>query len=390
MMKKVRRLVRKPAMALARTVIRLLPRDAGRRKVLFVCSHELQVSYLAEIWEILKSDPRLEFRLMMPRFEHQAGEFERIRRALPFQVVREFWAYAGRWDLMILAEHVLRDLPADSRRRIVRISHGFPGKRVDGSLYAFGPWAYAQSGGIRYARMFVPSQTGKDWAVRMDPAFEDIVAVVGSPGDDKMLAEVGRREEYRRRYGFKPEDVVVFVTGTWGPHSLFRRIGDAFLERARELPGEYRFILSVHSLEYLHQPTGERVWGEYLREQRKHGFVVREPWEDWAPYMIASDILLTDHTSLAVHGALLGRPFVWSPVPDDLVEPGTVIRQIRDISPILRPDASDLRQALMQARNEYPLDKLREIASQMNSCPHQATEKIRTELYAQLSLSPAF
>jgi|GEM_PF-756432 len=379
-------LVRTLARTLARSATGLLPRDAARRRILFICTHEVQVDYLAEIWDILKSDPRLDFDLLVLCPEHRPGEFDRIRSALPVRQVRGFWAYAGRWDVAVMAEHVFPDLPTDSRHKIVRISHGFPGKREGGTLYAFGPKAYSRDGRIRYARMFVPSRTVKEWAVNMDPAFENVVAVVGSPGDDKMLAEAGRREEFRSRLGFKPNEVVVFVTSTWGPNSLFHRMGDAILAKARELKGEYRFILSVHPIEYHPQPAGGRVWGEYLREQRQDGFLLREPWEDWVPCMVASDILLTDHTSLGVHGVLLGKPFVFTPVPDELVEAGTVIRQIRDISPILRPDASDLEQALRRARNDYPFDKLREIASQMNSCPNEAADRVREEMYAQLAL----
>jgi hypothetical protein len=102
--------------------------------------------------------------------------------------------------------------------------------------------------------------------------------------------------------------------------------------------------------------------------------------------MIASDILLTDHTSLALHGALLGLPFVYSPVPDDVLEAGTIIRQIRDISPTLRPDASNLRDALLEARDHYPSDRLKEIASQIESYPHRAAERIREEIYTLLEL----
>lgn len=386
-MSKIRAMVRASALAVARRGVALLPRDTSRRRVLFVCSHGLQADYLAEIWDILKSDPRLDFRLVMPGVEEHPGEFARIRRSLPLKELRGFWAHAGHWDLMIVADHVFRDLVSSDRRRIIRISHGFPGKRVAGSLYAFGPGACGPDGRIRYSRMFVPSRTVKDWAVRMDPAFEDVVTVVGSPGDDRMLAEVDRRQEYRNQFGFKPDEIVVFVTGTWGPHGLFHRMGDAILAGARKLRGEFRFVFSAHPHDYRHEATGERVWGEYLREQAKDGFLIREPWENWTPYMIASDVVLTDHTSLALHGALLGLPFVCCPVPEELVETGTVIRHIRDISPTIQPDASDLRQALRSARNGYPFETLGGIASQINSCPHQAVKRIREELYRELGLS---
>jgi hypothetical protein len=386
---KIKTLAQERVGAVVRLALGLWPQCPTSRRVLFACNQELQAGYLAEIWNVLKPDPRLDFGLVMSRVEPRSGEAERIRRALPVRERSPFWAHAGRWDLMICADHyLLRGLVTDSRRRIIRISHGFPGKREAGRLYAFGPGAYALDGRIRYTRMFVPSQTVKEWAVRQDPAFADIVTVVGSLGDDKMFAEVERRQEYRSRFGFKPEDTVVFVTGTWGPHSIFRTMGDALLAKTRELQSEFRFVLSTHSIEYRPRTAPERVWGEYLRTQREHGFIVREPWDDWIPYMIASDILLADHTSLALHGALLGLPFVCVPVPEELVEPGTVIREIRDISPMVRADASDLRQALLRARSSYPLDKLRKIAARINSCPGQAAARSRAELYAQLSLSP--
>ena len=381
-------MVRATALAFAKPAVALLPRDPSKRQVLFACSHGLQAEHLGDIWHLLEADPRLECRLVMPCVEERSGEFDRIRRALPLREIRGFWAHAGRWDLVILADHVLKDLVATDERRIVRIMHGFPGKRVEGSLYAFGPGAYGADGRIRYTRLFVPSQTVKEWAVRMDPAFEDVVTVVGSPSNDKMLAQVERRQEYRRQYGFTPDDIVVFAVGTWGPHSLFRFMGDAILAQARKLQGEFRFIFSAHPHDHRHERTGQRVWGEYLREQSKHGFIIREPWDSWVPYMIASDVLLTDHTSLALHGALLGRPFVYCPVPDEAVESGTVIRQIRDISPTIQCDALDLRQALHCARNGYPFDKLQSIVSQVNSYPGQALQLIRQELYTQLRLSP--
>lgn len=386
---KLRAMIRASVMALVRPVVALRRRDRSRRRLLFACGHELQAHYLAEIWDILKSDSRLDFRLLMPYVERRTGEFDEIRRVLPLQEIHSFWARVGQWDLVVLADHLLADLAASARRRIIRISHGFPGKRVGGQLYAFGPRAHTRNGRIRYTRMFVPSETVKQWAVRMDPAFEDVVTVVGSASDDKMLAKASHRAEYRHRFGFKPDDIVVFAMGTWGPHSLFQQMGDAILTRARELQGQFRFILSVHPIEHRPKPAGERVWGDYVREQSKDGFIIREPWEDWVPYMIASDIILADHTSLALHGVLLGRPFVYCPVPDELVEAGTVIRQIRDISPTIRADASNLRQALLEASDNYPLDKLPEIATQMNSCPHRAADRIREEVYEQLQLPPS-
>jgi len=236
--------------------------------------------------------------------------------------------------------------------------------------------------------VFVPSEAARELAESIDAAFRGVVAVVGSPGDDRMLAELGRRDEHRKRLGFQPNDIVVFVTSTWGPHSLFSRMGDVILERARELKDEFRFILSAHPADYRQTDAGGRVWGEYLREQKKYGFAVREPCEDWVPYMVACDIILADHTSLAIHGALLGRAMAYIPIPLEAAARDTIIQQLAEISPRVQEDGLNLREALLKARDDYPFDRLERLAVQMNSCPGRAADRIRNETWKLLGLPP--
>ena len=113
---------------------------------------------------------------------------------------------------------------------------------------------------------------------------------------------------------------------------------------------------------------------------------MREPEEDWMPYLVACDVLLTDYTSLALHGIILGRPAVYIPIPDDFLIEGALVWRFRELSPILKPDASNLKECLYQALNEYPTDKLRQLAEDVNSYPGQSTPRIIKELYDVLKL----
>jgi len=371
---------------------RLWPRRRSRRSVLFVCNSALMAEYLAEIWELLKDDKRLRFRLALfnPGQDPHAGEY--LRRTLPVGLVNTVWAYVRRWDLIVAADHAPRVLADRRRCPTLRVQHGIAsGVRQTDTNWTFGRSALDFPGRrIRYTRLFVASEANRDHAIATNPGFRDVAAVVGNLHDDKMLALADRRDEIRRELGFTAEDTVVFVLSSWGPNCLFNTVGDAILAEARNLLDEFRFILNVHPNEYRPKPPGQRVWGEYLRTCREDGFTVREPDESWAPYMVACDVLLTDFTSLALRGALLEKPTVYVPVPDGILEKGSLVWRLRDISPQIQSDASDLRACLLKAIRQFslPLDKLREIARDVNSHPGRSRERCLDELYALLRLPP--
>jgi hypothetical protein len=345
---------------------------------------------LSDKWALIKDDPRLRFRLLLPLGEESPGAYDLIRAKLPVKTISLFWAYLVPWDLMIMADHCLQlsELVDGNGVPPVRFCHGIPSKRVNGENYAFGARAYTSQARMRYKRIFVGSQAIKEFAVKLDPAFEPIVSVVGSLEEDRLLAQVGQREYFRQQLGISQGEVVVLVTSTWGPYCLMEQMGDSLLAQAQKLKSKFKFIFSVHPLEYRPKANGERVWGQYLSSQPSQGFMVRDPSEDWIPYMLACDILLTDHTSLASRGAVLERPMVYVPVPDEVIDPGGIIWQLRDISPQIKHNASDLADCLATVRETYPYDKLKLIAEKMNSYPKQAAQRIKQEIYPLLEIEP--
>jgi len=102
--------------------------------------------------------------------------------------------------------------------------------------------------------------------------------------------------------------------------------------------------------------------------------------------MVAGDVIVTDHTVLALYGVLLRKPLVYVPVSDSSVARGTATWRLREISPVYR-GLWDLRKVLCQAMGSYPFDKLEEIAQDMNSYPGQSAQRIREEVYSLLGLT---
>jgi len=236
-----------------------------------------------------------------------------------------------------------------------------------------------------YTKVFEATECNKVRAIEGNPLLKDVIAVVGSSYDDLVLEEAKRRDETRRELGYAPDDVVVFVLSSWGPECLFQTVGEDILKDIGTCTDEFKFVLSAHPHEYREQPDNQRAWGEYLRTQACAGVVIRDPEESWVPHMVACDVMVTDHTALALHGVLLRRPLVYVPVPDGSIVRGTATWRLREISPVYRR-RGDLRKVLNQAINDYPLDKLDEIARDLNSCPGQSAQRIREEVYSLLKL----
>lgn len=365
------------------------PRNPDRRDILFLSGNPTMAEYLSVAWELLKHDKRLRFYMYEHCGEKKRPDWGRVRSLLPIRKITGKWPFTRSWDLVLTSDHrgSGQKLVANNKWPAIFIPHGIAsGKMIDGEPYAFGQYAFDEKGRMRYSRIFASSQANKDFAVARNTLFEDVVAVVGDPHTDRLLDVNGRRDEIRLELGFGPDDTVVFVLSTWGPTSLFNTIGDALLSESRKLMDSFKFILNVHPNEYRPQPYGLRIWGEYLRTQKQYGFVIREIDEDWMPYMAACDIIITDNTSLALHGTVLGRPFVYSPLGENVVDKKGLVWRLCEMSPRLNKDASNLRECLDQALNDYPVDKLRELAGDVNSYPGESAQRMREELYAVLKL----
>jgi len=234
--------------------------------------------------------------------------------------------------------------------------------------------------------MFAISHANKSLAVQKNPLLEGVVEVVGDLKNDKMLSLNNQREKIRSGFGFNKTDKVVFVISTWGEDCLFEKMGDAFLGEAAKLFGSYKFILSAHPHQYSKQGNESRLWGEYLRGFSSKGFKIREPDEDWMPYVVAADVVITDQTSLAVHGVLIGKPYVYSCIEDSSMTPGYLPWRIREISPKLNIKATNLEEKLDEALTSYPYDSLRKIACDVNSYPGQAERRMTDVIYRMLGL----
>ncbi|MDO9256099.1 MAG: CDP-glycerol glycerophosphotransferase family protein [Bacteroidales bacterium] len=344
--------------------------------------------YLSEIFTIFHSDTRLIFYVILPEVEERLGANEYMRKLLPVKVVNHRWAKIKPWDLIIAVDHCWQDILDCKWNPVIFIGHGIEsGKLVEGERYGFGSRALTADGSrSRYSRMCAVSYLEQKLAAKQTSVLNDTIVVTGSLKADKVIVMKPQRNEIRYRRGFKSDDTVVLVMSTWGPNCLYQRMGNAIVAQALRLKEEFSFIFTMHPNEHRPVASPERNWGEYMKAFRKDGFVVLDANEEFETSIVASDVILTDHTSAALYGVVLGRPMVYVPYIDECVEEGSLVWRLKNISPVLCDDATDLNEQILEARDRYPLDKLAEIACEITAFPGGAITRTKEEVYGLLNL----
>lgn len=360
----------------------------SRKYVLLACNSPLMADYLSEIYAILYDDARITFKLLLPDYEERPGAMEYMREMLPVPVIKYQFANVFPWDLIIIADHCWKELIDCKRNPCIFTAHGIDsGKIVGGEVYTFGSRALMKDGSRpRYSKMVAFSELERKSGILQTPALKDNIVVTGSLKIDKVLALMPQRSEIRLRRGFRPDDTVVLVMSTWGPNCLFRRMGDAILEQALNLKESFSFIFTMHPNEYRACSDSDRNWGDHLKSLRKDGFTVLDASEEFETSIVACDVILTDHTSAALYGVVVGRPFIYVPCVAGCVEEGSLVWRLKQISPVIRDDAADMYERILEARDHYQMDKLAEIAHEIHSFPGEAAARTRHEIHKLLKI----
>ena len=354
------------------------------RQLLFVGLNRTHANYLAAVHELIAGDERLACYLSVPPRIVAPEDADAVSATLQLEHVGYLSARLRRWDLILFADQSYARHFSRHRRKILT-NHGIAGGKTasaGGHSYRYGRLTTDRHGRPRFTRIFEASSARRDRAVDEMPQFKDVIAVVGDLNADRLLALRPRRDEFRRRLGFEARDTVVLIQSTWGPHSLMERFGPQLVAEARKLGDKYRFVFSAHPLQWGGKPAHMR---QFLLDQQSAGTPLRRPEEDFAPYMIASDLAVSDFTSLTVTYALLGKPLILIPIDDALLVEHLPAWQLVHTCPVLRaPD--ELDGAITSALADYPFEQMEQITRQVNSYPGQAAERIRNEVYRLLQL----
>ena len=145
------------------------------------------------------------------------------------------------------------------------------------------------------------------------------------PGDPPdRHAEGGRarrriaqpRRPSSRRSASRRIGPTVLYAPTWSPASSLNTLGVALLQRLRTLPVNVIVKLHDRSCDLRPQYSGGVDWRAALQPHLADGSAVLASSADICPYLVASDVMVTDHSSAGFEYLLLDRPLVRIHVPE--------------------------------------------------------------------------
>ncbi|MET8981763.1 translation initiation factor 2, partial [Streptomyces sp. NPDC004539] len=219
-----------------------------------------------------------------------------------------------------------------------------------------------------------------------DPEAARRARVVGDPTLERLLASRPLRDRYRAALGTGARTLVA-LTSTWGPESLLRRRPDLPAELAAHLPYDaYQLALIVHPNE--HSLLGTYDLTERLAPALDAGLILAAPREEWASVLVAADALITDHGSTALYFAALGdRPVLAAERGGPELIPASPMDVLLRAVPELG-SSTDHATDLAAALHAYRPGATRPAAEAAFTHEGHALDRLRTELYALLDLTP--
>ncbi|SIO87501.1 hypothetical protein [Nocardiopsis sp. JB363] len=207
----------------------------------------------------------------------------------------------------------------------------------------------------------------------------------GDPCYDRLLAGVPHRLTYRKALGLRPGQKLVVVNSTWKDESLYGSHPGIVTELLDRLPYDhYRVALILHpNIWSSHGPRQIRIWQD---EALRSGLLLIPPHEGWRAAVIAADLVLSDHGSVSVYAAALGRPILLSAEGRGSVDPDSALGRLYEVAHPLDPHADLVPQF---RRAEELRERTHETArTWVSSAPGQALDLIRAEAYRLMDATP--
>jgi len=364
---------------------RMSRRMHGRKRVLFEAASPMSFTIFKSIYERLTDDPRVEI-----WFSSYGGVWE------PEQI---FGAYGI--STRILSRNAAEWLKVDAyvnadfwdmtwlRRRTRRI-HLFHG--VAGKYGLDAPLDLAPTIAAFDCLMFINDDRRRRYVdAGLVPDDWHSAPVVGYPKLDCLVDGSLNREAITRSLGLNPSTPTVLYAPTWSPHSSLNPMGEDVVER---LAAEgLQVIVKLHDRSYDRRERGAGGidWTARLKKYDSERLIRVVQRADGSPFMAASDVMVSDHSSIAFEYMLLDRPLV---VIDraDLIEHARInpekVRQLRSAAEVVRTPEHVVRSVLRALQQPGTLSAERaRVATALFYKPGTATDRALAQLYRILDLA---
>jgi CDP-glycerol glycerophosphotransferase (TagB/SpsB family) len=368
-----------------RNVDRYLSRRIGeRRRILVDAVTPMNLAVIDPVVRALRDDSRVDIYFTSSKepdklpglFDDISGRWSKIspRRAAMF-----------RFDAYIAADQMWATLPRGAPR--VFMFHGVAGKYAD--VYDRPSFSMRQ-----WDRIFFINRRRLENFINAGAIDADSKSarLIGYPKLDCLVDGSLDRDRIVTSLGLDPSRKVVLYAPTWSPYSSLNKLGEDLVQRLCR--AGFQVIVKLHdrSLQPDYEFSGGIDWAARLEPvlHANGGRFARD--RDATPFLAASDVMVTDHSSAGFEYLLLDRPLIRIDVPELITEtriPPEYVSLLADASTSVRTvaEAADAVERSLADPTASSASR-KAVADELFFDPGTATARAVRELYDVMELDP--
>ena len=363
-----------------RAVDRTAGRLGGRRSILLEARTPMNLAVLRPVFDRLLADSRVVVRFTGPERPDLAAAFAEI--GLADRVIPRSAARWRRFDLYMNADpwEAVKLRRVDKR---LNFFHGVAGK------YNLDCPSELPLGFDRYDMVAFPNEGRRAAYVAAGIVPAERAALIGYPKADALVAPDGDPRTRARALGLDAGRPTVIFAPTFSAASALNAAGEAIIETL--FASGCNVIAKLHdrSLDADARYTGGIDWRERLRRYAGPHFLLAESG-DSTPFVLASEVMVTDHSSIGFEFCAADRPVVVFDVPG-LIEAARInpdkVALLRSAAAVVATTAQ-LAEAIDEALTSphSRTAERRRVANEVFHEPGTATERALRLVYELIAL----
>ena len=369
------------AVEAVRRADRTLGQRSGRRRILVDARTPVNFTMVAPVYRAMAGDPRVSF------FFTASEEPERLNEiyshAPGVRLIHPADARRMRFDAYVASDFMWQSLPRGTCR--IQVFHGVGGKYgFDAPTTSMRAWDRIFFVNERRLRNFI-----KAGAIDADsPA----IRMVGLPKADALVNGTWTQAGVLESLGLDPSRPTVLYAPTWSPASSLNAVGLELIERIKAMPVNLIVKLHDRSRDLREFYSGGIDWVQALTPLLNPPCAVLAPGHDITPYLVAADMMVTDHSSAGFEYLLRDRPIVRIHRPE-LIRGANIHPDYVELLASVSESVDDAEGAVHEiARGLSVPDALSEtrraVAADIFYRPGEATARSLRHLYEAIHLEP--
>ncbi|HTI38126.1 MAG TPA: CDP-glycerol glycerophosphotransferase family protein [Vicinamibacterales bacterium] len=366
-----------------RRLDRAIARRSDKRRILVDSRTPVNYTMVAPVVRAMASDPRVEFFFTA---SEEPGRLRDIYREAPpeTRLVHPRRAALMRFDAYVASDFMWQTLPRGGCR--IQVFHGVAGKYgFDAPTGHMRPWDRIFFINRRRLRNYVTSGAIE--------ANSPAIRLVGMPKADAVVDGSHSRDAVVSALGLDSARPVVLYAPTWSPASSLNSVGLDLVRRLTELPINVVVKLHDRSRDIRLRYSGGVDWIAALQPLLSNGRGTLAPGHDISPYLVAADLMITDHSSAGFEYLLRDRPLVRIHRPE-LIREANIHAEYVDLLSAASSSTTDVDDTVAAVERGLAdpaanSSTRRAIAQDLFYCPGSATTRSIEALYEAIDLDPA-